>query len=168
MIVKTKSNHRVRFPERHMELHSTDEEIILKSIGMLDLTGVSAFSVLQVKHDRNVGFTQCVKTAPFDDIVYAQRVGRTTKTRFVMKREPVPCDTVTLLVAPRSSAQCDFILVTGYVGYPAEREVDDPSLKTPDDIRRAIDFWKKHALCWGTQEVVPGTMTRVPPSALLE
>lgn len=104
-----------------------------------------------------VGHTDCVKTDESDDVVWAQRVGRSGMTRFVKNRKPEPCSAVTVILK-RDSRAPYYILITAFIGGAAEPEPWDPRA-TP----KATVFWSSNALIWGTSEVVPGTETHISP-----
>ena len=113
-----------------------------------------------------VGFTTCVETGANDDIVFAQRKGRTGKTRFVRGRTPQRSKSV-FLVLKRESAH-KYVLITGFIGCKPEPEPWDsrafehkPNPAMASAQSRA--FWAGHALVWDEKCIVPGTETTTAP-----
>ena len=64
----------------YIELQDADQVVIEKDMG------------------RIVGTTNLVETAEGDEIVYAKRVDRQEYSRFVMHRQPVPCDRIVMVI----------------------------------------------------------------------
>lgn len=140
---------RVFIPKKHMKLHEQDLPQIERALALINANGESLIKRC-VEFDDVVGKTVCVKTSESDDIVFATRQGRCTKTRFVLGRSPEDCRHVTVILVKG----CDgYRLITGYIGLPAEKEVDDPSIRTQDEFNRALKFWSSHALVWGSSPV---------------
>lgn len=133
----------VFIPSKHMRLHQADMPMVLEAIKQIDIAD-QTFIKTTVNFGRMIGHTICVETSENDEIVFATRVGRSTKTRFVVGRSPEPCSEVTLIIAKTAHG---YRLITGYIGLPAEREVDDPSISSSEELMRCIKFWSTHALC---------------------
>lgn len=106
---------------------------------------------------RVVGDRICVETRPDDDIVYAQRPGRSGLTRFARNRSPQACSTVVLVLRP-STKRGGYFVVTGWFGILSRPEPWDRNAR-PDSAA----FWLAHALVWGSTPVVPGTETTECP-----
>ncbi len=105
---------------------------------------------------RAIGVSALVGTTSSDEIVYAKRPFRNTRIPFVKNREPAETNYVTIDLEKIDNKTCR--LFTAYVGritppIPGEVDANDES----------IPFWNSHALCWGTEEIVPGTETAVRP-----
>lgn len=141
----------VFIPKKHMRLHEADIPMVIQAIGKIDVLN-QTFIKTTVDFGRVIGSTICVPTTEDDEIVFASRVGRQTKTRFVIGRSPEPCSKVTLIIA---KTEHGYRLITGYIGLPAEREVDDPSISSSEELMRCIKFWSTHALCFGHVPVKP-------------
>lgn len=157
----TRDGINVFIPMKHMKLHQADMPMVLEAIQKIDIAGQS-FIKTTVDFGRTIGQTICVETNQNDHIVFATRVGRGTKTRFVIGRSPAPCSTVTLIIA---KTEHGYRLITGYIGLPAEREVDDPSISSSEELMRCIKFWSTHALCFGHVPVKPNQrLTTEPPT----
>lgn len=149
MMFYTADGFEVFIPKKHMKLHAADLPMIKAALLKVNAAGKS-FLKECVEFDHIVGKTVCVSTAPDDEIVFATRLGRSTKTRFVMGRVPEDCKHVSVIITKKDDG---YKLITGYIGKPAEKEVDDPSIMSEDELLRSISFWSKHALIWGSQPV---------------
>ena len=103
-----------------------------------------------------VGTTDLVETTDGDEIVYALRPRRDVYSRFVKNKAPVPTSWITVVLQKASDTEYD--LHTAFVGH------NTPSFPGGDYLpEQAWDFWSKHALVWGPQEVIPGTeMSQCP------
>lgn len=105
---------------------------------------------------RPVGISDLVETDETDEIVYAKRVNRHTYTRFTKSRKPQPSSIVT--VAINKLDNDDYILKSAWIGEVAYSFPDEV-----DAVPESRDYWNRHALVWGTQEIQPGTETTVCP-----
>lgn len=106
--------------------------------------------------DEVVGTTDLIETNATDEIVYAKRPLRKQYSRFVKNKSSRPTKWITLDL--RKENDMDFYLYTAFVGRLT------PSFPGGDYLSdQSIDFWSKHALVWGSQEVVPGSETTVCP-----
>ncbi len=91
------------------------------------------------------GFSHCVETDETDRIVYAIRPRRSCYTRFVMNREPIATNIMTIVLMPEEILD-RYILVTAYWGEHTPREIK------PGEIdHQARQFWANHALIWGLE-----------------
>jgi len=79
----------VFIPKKHMRLHEADMPMVVQAIGKIDVMN-ETFIKTTVDFGRVIGSTICVPTTEDDEIVFASRVGRQTKTRFVIGRSPEP------------------------------------------------------------------------------
>lgn len=145
MIATTKDGYSVHIPKKHMKLHRADIPAIIEALDRIEAKG-EHFIKTCYDFGYQIGETVCVKTTADDEIVFASRIGRSTKTRFVRNRKPDPCSTVTIIMARTVDG---YRLITGYVGGLAEREVDDPSISSTEEFTRCLKFWSEHALCLG-------------------
>ncbi len=145
LTAKTKDGFSVQIPKKHMKLHAQDIPAVIDALAQIEAKGEN-FIKTCYDFGRLIGFTVCVKTTDDDDIVFASRVGRSTKTRFVRNRQPAPCSTVTIIMTRTADG---YRLITGYIGGLAEREVDDPAISSAEEFKRCLKFWSEHALCLG-------------------
>jgi len=121
------------------------------------------FLVESVDFGRPIGETICVPTGPRDEIVYAVRSGRRGLTRFVKNRAPLPTSAVRV-VLKRDDAGGYFVLLTAFLGPPAPPEPwDRNTIRTRDELARAVAFWNTHALVWGYEPSIAGTETKRCP-----
>ena len=108
--------------------------------------------------DEPVGNSICVTTSDKDEITYARRLKPDGKpyygpSRFVMNREPEPCNQIILVLKAENEEKTSYRVVTGYVGYKTHEPYD--RFATPADK----EFWRTHALVWGSASVLPGSHT---------
>lgn len=102
-----------------------------------------------------VGMTDLVETEEEDEIVYAMRPRRSTYSRFVKNKQSTPTNWVTIDVRKKGSG---YFLHTTFIGRLT------PSFPGGDYLpERSREFWSKHALVWGSQEVIPGSETTQCP-----
>jgi len=114
-----------------------------------------------------IGFTACVETCADDDIVFAQRKGRSGLTRFVRGRTPQRSKTV-FVVLKRETPQ-KYVLITAFIGSKPEPEPWDSRAferKLNPAMARANSktFWGGHALVWEEGDIVPGTENTTAPA----
>jgi hypothetical protein len=107
----------------------------------------------EVDFGKTIGVTRCIATSENDEIVFAMRPKRKGYTRFVKGRVPEPTSKLTVILTKDRQTN-DYLVLTTYIGAKAEPE--------PWDFRatdKALEFWKSHALVYGTEPVLEGTET---------
>jgi hypothetical protein len=109
-----------------------------------------AFFSATIDLGRIVGETTCLETNEGDDIIFAQRPGRVGLTRFVKNRQAEATSLVTVILKKIGFQK--YLLITAWLGGKAEPEPWDRNA-TP----RSADFWRRHALLWGSEPVLPNT-----------
>jgi hypothetical protein len=103
-----------------------------------------------------VGTTSLIETNESDEIVYALRPNRDRYSRFVRNKTPQKTSWVTIDLKKTDHNAYD--LYTAFAGRLT------PSFPGGDFLpEQSHDFWSKHALVWGIQDVVPGTETKDCP-----
>ncbi len=143
-------------------LHAGVIELLPEVLSSTDSRGKANF-VREFRFNRVVGINNRVKTGANDEIVFAQRVGRTGLSRFVKNRQPEPTRYVTVVLNRRASGVYE--VLTAYIGSAAPREPWDPRA----DREVSARFWASEALLWGSEPVVDGTeTTNMPDSFRLE
>ena len=123
-------------------------------------SGGRQFFIEEVDFSRPIGETICVVTGSSDEIVYAKRPKRFGHTRFVKDRVPEPCNTVVAILKAADGEEDagSYVLITAFVGQRPEPEPWDRNATA-----NSVAFWTSHALIWGHEEVIPGTVTTVCP-----
>ena len=114
--------------------------------------------VIDLDYDmgKEVGLCDLVATTDEDEIVYALRPNRHVYARLVKNRSAEPSSWITVrLVAIDKTA---YRLHTAFVG---KRTPSFPGGNFMPEQSR--EFWKKHALVWGNQEVDEGSITSECP-----
>lgn len=104
-----------------------------------------------------VGTSDLVPIRPGDEIIYAQRVGRELFSVFNLSRGPWPCSLVTTVLEEPDQDGAR-LLRTAWAGSSAP--------PFPGDLcqsAESLDFWSRHALAWGNQQVRPDTVTTECP-----
>lgn len=154
MILTSKDGFRLTRLSDHMEQHRDVIHLLAEAVKKVDFSMCEDIVRGQVDMGRIVGNTACVRTSPEDEIVYARRIGRDQDTRFVLNREPEPTRFVSFIATKRRKT-----LITAYIGTLSPREPWD-KFENPQDRYESIAFWEQHALVFGSQEVLPGGISR--------
>ena len=142
----------------HAATHFTDtpqlKELVREVIAATTTTGQQMWFEADI--GRVVGVSSLVETDTTDDIVYAKRVNRDTYTRFTKNREPQPSSIVTVALTPIDKE--GYELSSAWIGPVGYSFPDDPNA-----VPESREYWAKHALVWGTQEIQAGTETKRCP-----
>ncbi|MCA9318485.1 hypothetical protein KDA06_02490 [Candidatus Saccharibacteria bacterium] len=117
------------------------------------LTLTDNYYQLHTDMGRVVGPSDLVPTESSDEIVYAKRLNRDTYTVFNKSKSPQPSSLVT--TAYQRHNDNTYELISAWIG-PS----DSPSLPgTERETPGSKEFWTKHALAWGTQDIQPDSLT---------
>jgi len=117
----------------------------------------TSYMQFHVDLGRIVGVTDLVENDPGDEIVYAKRKNRDSYTAFNKTKQAQACSIVTVALEERSDETYE--LVSAWIG-PS----DSPSFPgTERETTDSKDFWYKHALVWGNQEIQPESITKHCP-----
>jgi len=157
-----------------MFLDECIKKIDTSTIKIKDKSNIS----IEIKFNKIIGKTSCIKTQKIkynEKTYFAQRIGRPYPSR-VIKTQKQDCDTVTIILKPffktqdipRLYAEMNpkplyFTLITAYIGYKAEKEPWDISIKNEEEKTAALDFWCNHALIFD-----PETMENVQKKSYKE
>lgn len=110
---------------------------------------------IQVNFKEPIGVTTCVPITENDELVYAIRQGRFGHSQFVLNREPEPTRSMTIVLRRRKNY---YKILTAYLGKTSELE--------PKDRRatmKSIRFWAKHAMIFGSEPIVEGSVVKECP-----
>jgi hypothetical protein len=140
--------------DRHNSLCHLARKLLAEALSRIDLSRATEFANISVPMLRVIGNSTCVPTDSNDMVVYAQRVDRAGITRFVIDRAAVPSSKIQVILKATAD-RSKWVLITAFIGDAAEPEPWDRKA-TP----RSADFWRSHALLWGSQPVVPRTATK--------
>jgi len=110
---------------------------------------------IQVNFKKEIGVTTCVPITEKDELVYAIREGRFGHSQFVLNREPEPTKSMTIVLRRRKNY---YKILTAYIGKTSELEP-----KTRKATLKSIEFWKHHAMIFGSETIVEGTVTEECP-----
>lgn len=110
-------------------------------------------------HDfgREVGVSDLVEIDEGDEIIYAKRNNREEYTVFNKSKLGEPSSFVT--VALEAKEDGTYELASTWVGASDSPSFPGTELEQPN----SKDYWSKHALVWGRQEIQPGTETTARP-----
>ncbi len=157
---KTKNHCEIFFDQEqsHAATHFADSpklySAVLKTIPTINISDDKVR--IEVDTGEEVGLSDLVETEDGDEIIYALRPFRNVYSRFVKDKVAIP--TSFIVLAFNSSGEKKYLLHTAFVGRLT------PSFPGGDYLpEQSKIFWSKHALVWGNQEVVPGTVTSVCP-----
>lgn len=134
----------------HLYLHEGVIPFLEKVISNLTILQV-AIHKETIDMGYQVGFADCVSVGETDEIVYAKRVGRFIYSKFVKNREPEPTNNITVVLKRMSPNK--YKLLTAYIGNSSEKEIEDRSISTEEELNTCIAFWNTHALVLGSCEV---------------
>lgn len=96
---------------------------------------------IKYKFDRIIGDSKCVETTDKDEIIFAKRPNRQGKTRFVLNKKPVPCDTLIAVLKRAHDSRNTYICITSFVGFDIHHEPWDKYATSEDRL-----FWLDHAI----------------------
>lgn len=115
------------------------------------------FFIEEVDMGCKIGLSVCVPTNESSDIVYAVRVGRDGHSRMVRNQNPLPCDSI-VVILKWIEDEGFYILITAFIG-----KVTEPEPWDRNATERSREFWNSHALVWGQEPVIEGTETSQCP-----
>jgi len=145
---------------RNCHLHAGVKELLPEVLSQV--SGDDQFVKQAVDLCRIVGLSNCVETTENDQIVFAQRVARSGLSRFALNRECEKTSQVTVVVQFSPSDRC-YVMATAYCGPLAELEPWSPRVRKGKDRLKSYTFWGKHALVWGSEPIIPKTITNKYP-----
>jgi hypothetical protein len=155
----TKNNKKVYvdLKSSHAATHFADDPELINYVREIlpDMKASGDNVFLQVDLGKSTGFSDLVETDDSDQIVYAKRLNRRNYTRFVLNREKVETSLVTIVLHKLGE---DYSLYSAWVG-PLTPPFPGSSHEAPD----SREFWNKHALVWGKQQIQLGTETKEWP-----
>lgn len=157
---KTKNGYDVHvdLETSHAATHIQDTPGLLDLVkdALRRLEPIEDYQEFELDQGHVVGKTDLVETSEHDGIFYAKRRNRDTYTRFVRNKDPVPTQYITICLKKMDNTTYD--LYSAWIG-PNPPSSPGNTMATPE----SIPFWQKHALVWGTQEIIPGTETAECP-----
>lgn len=137
----------------HFTHHPKLIEAVKKAIPSID----AKENIVRIEIDMGVevGTTDLIETSDQDEIIYAKRPLRSQYSRFVKNKNSKPTNWITIDVRKNGEV---YNLYTSFVGRLT------PSFPGGNYLpEQSKDFWSKHALVWGSQEIVDGTETTKCP-----
>ena len=146
---------------QHPNVLANIPEAIEKIVHELESEKNGSFIKKTVDLGKVIGKREAIELNGDEKIFYAQRIGRKTLTKFVSGVKAEDCSSITFIVS--KVADNKFRLITAYVGYSAEKEPLDPSIKTEEEFNRAKKYWDNTAMIDGMQVIFPNTITTKCP-----
>lgn len=156
----SKNNYKVfvDLESSHAATHFIDSpklfEVVKESIPLVEILE----DKVRVEYDTGivVGDSDLVEIQSGDEVVYALRLHRDRHSKFVKNRFALP---TTWIVMSFVKIKGDtYYLQTAFVGRLT------PSFPGGDYLpEQSADFWSKHALAWGNQQIVPDSETKECP-----
>lgn len=143
---------------RHASTHLADSPRLLEAVKEIipTIDAIQCTEATETELSYIVGTTDLIQTTNTDEIIYALRPHRTIYARFVKNKKPSPCKIVTVVLKERPRG--GYSLYTCYIGSRT------PSFPGGDYLpEESKVFWSKHALVWGTQEIISDTITKQCP-----
>ncbi len=114
---------------------------------------VDEYLQFHVDFEHAIGTSDLVENSPDDVIVYAKRKNRDSYSVFNKSKSAQACSLVT--VALEKQQDGTYELVSTWIG-PS----DSPSFPgTERETADSKDFWSKHSLVWGNQEIQENSET---------
>jgi hypothetical protein len=151
--------------ESHAATHIADtpqlKSLAIEVIGKTDIQG----EVMEFETDmgRVVGNTDGVVNEPSDIIVYAKRKNRDEYTPFNKSKSSQPSRFVTLALKRQPNGNYELLSAFVSPGDTLAGEPSPPFPGQPNEAPNSREYWTKHSLAWGTQEIQEGTETSVCP-----
>jgi hypothetical protein len=133
--------------------------LVAEVVGGLDLTGQTVARHFDM--GRVVGTSDVVAVDETDEIVYGVRKNRDDDglVPFTTSRAAEPCACVTVQLAPRPDGSYE--LLSAWIG--TFDDDDQPFPQSSKATDKSVDYWSRWAFAWGSQEIVPGTETKICP-----
>lgn len=109
---------------------------------------------------RTVGTSDIVETDDSDEIVYVIRDHRPEQgyVPFVKTREPKDDSHISIALLA-TEVLSKYLLSSAWIG----TWNSPPFPQQPNATRESKIYWSRHAFVWGSQEIEPGTETKVCP-----
>lgn len=129
-------------------------DVVKRSIPKINIEGEE----LRIEFDTNeeVGRTDLVETNDTDEIVYALRLHRDRYSRFVKNK--TASVTTWIVMSFDRIEEGKYKLYTAFIGRLT------PSFPGGDFMPgQSKEFWSRHALVYGNQEIIPGSETKECP-----
>lgn len=132
--------------------------LVVEALAGLDLKG-EQIEELQIDMGRIIGLTDGVLNEPEDEIVYAKRKNRDHGwTPFNKTQRPKPSPW--LVVSLKQVSPDEYELLSAYIG---DGEASPPFPGESNETTDSKDYWSRHSLAYGRQEIQSGTETSKRP-----
>jgi hypothetical protein len=145
--------------DSHAATHIADtpnlDKLAAEVVEQTDISG--PFMLFHVDLGRVVGKSDLVENDPDDELVWAKRKNREEYTVFNKSKSAQPSSVISVALEAREGGTYE--LVSTWIGPSDSPSFPGTERETPD----SKDFWAKHALVWGNQEVQPGSETSICP-----
>lgn len=125
--------------------HQLDDRDLLKTVVETFSPRGEEFLKKEAKFFKPIGFSNIVKTTKDDIIVWIKRKGRKKYSRFVKNKQSEETDIFSFIAEKRNE---DYELLTCFKG-----KISKPELKPASNKKESIDFWKRNAFVYGSEDV---------------
>ena len=122
-------------------------ELLKKALDKMYANG-STFIKKEIHFRNTIGFCNCVKTKPNDEIIMVYRKGRSGQTPMVKGRSPEPSNILTVILRKDMEQKNSYVLISCFIGGDSFREPWDKGIKTDEERKQSKDFWSSHALLY--------------------
>ncbi len=147
----------------HAATHLADtpqlKDLVSEIVTSIDLDGQEVKK--HFKMGRVVGACDVVEINDNDEIVYGVRRNREDDglVPFTKTTSAQPCQDVTVQLLPQKDGT--YILSSAWIG--TFDDDDEPFPQSSNATERSIEYWKRWAFVYGSQEILPGTETAIRP-----
>ena len=141
----------------HLEDTPQLQDLVLEALAGLKVKG--DYLEIELDMGRIIGMTDGVKIEEGDEIIWAKRKNRDSYTVFNKSKVSQPSSFITLALSRQADGS--YVLESAFI---SSGEGCSPPF--PDEPKATVaskDYWSKHALAWGTQEIQAGSVTTKCP-----
>jgi len=139
--VMTSSGHRLVISKRAVKYLSQNQiDIVLDFACILNLEQVDVQKI-ELECNSIAEKNLLVSISSTDRVVYLKRKKYSTRSKFVLFREPEITNKISYIIKKRGN---EFHLLAAYFGPMAEKDLEDPTL-TDEEYEVANEFWKTRA-----------------------
>lgn len=112
---------------------------------------------LEVALEEPIGYCNLINTTDEDEVIYAKRLERDLYTRFVKNRQPSPIAHVMVILRKDEETEGAYRLITMYPGLKSEKEPEDRSIGSKEELIRSLNFWSTRALVYNEAVIEEGS-----------
>ncbi|MFL0270099.1 hypothetical protein [Candidatus Clostridium radicumherbarum] len=155
--------------KQHMSVHQNDFRVqydnltkYMQSKGYFNNLK-DGFVEMVIELPFNIGYKSIVETNDTHEIVYAKRNGRDIFSRITLSGEKMLTNKCVVILNQSYTNPNEYYLVSMFPGEHLIREVQDKNIKSKEERKRVLEFWKGHALIVNPTEIDCSTITKECP-----